>query len=325
MTRKTLIWAALIVIVVAAIAATQWPTKDSSPAQVADQPNTASSSQRTVKHAQGETAIPEHPQKVAVFDLNALDTLDALGVDIMAVAGQSFPDYLQKYADKKYLNLGTLFEPNYEAVNAAQPDLIIVGSRSSAKYKNLSGIAPTIDMPTDNSQPMKSSLANAQLLGRIFDKEAQAQALSEELTQAAEQLRAKTADRGKGLIVLVTGGKLSAYGPGSRFGMLHTDFGVPAAAPDLTISLHGEAISSEFILKTNPDWLFVIDRDVAIGDSGAARQVLDNPLVHQTTAWQKDQVVYLNPANWYLIGEGPQAIRAMIRQVDESYDRVAQP
>lgn len=322
MNRKTLLWAALALIVVGGIVVSQWPSAATPAAAAAA---STSAPQRIVTHAQGETAIPEHPQRVAVFDLNALDTLDALGVDIIGVPGRVFPDYLQKYAADPYLNLGTLFEPNYEVVNAAQPDLIIVGGRSSAKYKNLAGIAPTIDMPSDNTQPLKTAVANVQLLGRIFDREAQAQALSQEVTQAANDLRAKTADRGTGLVVLVTGGKLSAYGPGSRFGMLHTDFGVPPAAPNLAISLHGEAISSEFILKTNPDWLFVIDRDVAIGDTGAANQVLDNPLVHQTKAWQQNQVVYLNPTNWYLIGEGIQAVRAMIKQVDESYDRAGQP
>ena len=55
--------------------------------------------------------------------------------------------------------------------------------------------------------------------------------------------------------------------------------------------------------KTNPDWLFVIDRSAAIGeDSIGAKAVLDNKLVAQTTAWSKDQVVYLSPDSYLAFG-----------------------
>ncbi|MEI7377369.1 siderophore ABC transporter substrate-binding protein [Dickeya chrysanthemi] len=279
------------------------------------------SQQRSVTHAQGHTVVPFNPQRVAVFDIGALDTLDALGVKVMGVAGRTFPSYLSHYADSRYLLMGTLFEPDYEAINAARPDLIITGLRSSSKFKPLSNMAPTIDMPTDDAHPVQTTLANTQLLASIFGREARAAELTTEIKQAMENLRARTVNGGKGLIILVSGGKMSAYGPGSRFGVLHGDFGVPPAAPHLTVSLHGEAIGSEFILKTNPDWLFVIDRDVAIGQTGAARQVLDNPLVRQTTAWKQDQVMYLDPGVWYLGGGGIQALRQMIKQIDEGYGR----
>ena len=41
----------------------------------------------------------------------------------------------------------------------------------------------------------------------------------------------------------------------------------------------------------------------AIGEDGAgAKAVLDNPLVAQTTAWDKDQVVYLSPDSYLAFG-----------------------
>ncbi|MGO4835674.1 ABC transporter substrate-binding protein, partial [Rhizobiaceae sp. 2RAB30] len=127
----------------------------------------------------------------------------------------------------------------------------------------------------------------------------------------------KAADKaGKGLLVLTTGGKMSAYGPGSRFGVLHSEFGITPAREGLDTSNHGQAASFEFILETNPDWLFVIDRDAAIGREGeAAKQFLDNELVAQTTAWKTGQVVYLDPAGWYLIGGGITALRANADQI----------
>lgn len=275
-----------------------------------------------VHHAQGETDVPLQPRNVAVLDLGALDSLDALGVEVHGVAGDLFPGHLKKYADRsKYVEVGTLFEPNYEVLSKMAPDLIITGGRSSAKFASLAGQAATIDMPADDARPVQVALDNLSMLAGIFGKQERAAVVTQEVTDQLSKLRELTAQRGRGLILLVSGGKLSAYGAGSRFGVLHSDFGVPPAAEQLQPSLHGEAVGAEFVLKTNPDWLFVIDRDSAIGQAGAARQVLDNPLVRQTTAWEKGQVVYLDPVNWYLVGGGTTALRAMIAQVREAYEK----
>src|SRR5690606_13966933 len=82
-----------------------------------------------VKHAQGETTVAQNPAKVVTFDYAALDTLDAPGVDITGLPGSNLPEYLGKFADDKCLKLGSIFEPDYEAVAAAAPDLIIVAGR----------------------------------------------------------------------------------------------------------------------------------------------------------------------------------------------------
>lgn len=276
---------------------------------------------RWVTHPQGRTAIPLNPRRVIVFDLSTLDNLAALEVEaVIGVPQVTMPAQLRQYNDKRYAHVGSLFEPDYEAVNALKPDLIIVGGRSSAKFPQLAAIAPTIDVPTTPNQPIEGAIANVEQLGVIFGKEERARQLAVGLRNAVQQLKAKTASRGKGLIVMVAGGKLGAYGPGSRFGVIHSGFGVPVAVEGLSTSLHGEAVGFEFILKTNPDWLFVIDRDAAIGRDGAARQVLDNPLVRGTRAWKSGQVVYLDPVNWYLIGDGIQALTQMTAQVSAAYD-----
>jgi iron complex transport system substrate-binding protein len=112
------------------------------------------------------------------------------------------------------------------------------------------------------------------------------------------------------------GGKMSAYGPGSRFGMIHDALGIKPAIEGLAVATHGQAISAELVLKANPDWLFVLDRDGAVGQgSGAAKRALENELIAQTAAWKKDQVVYLDPMNWYLAGGGIQSLQANLDQI----------
>lgn len=274
----------------------------------------------TVKHSQGELVLKATPKKVAVFDLAALDTLDALEVEVTGAAGGFFPPYLSKFADPKYANVGSLFEPDYEAINALKPDLVIVGGRSSAKYADLAKLAPTIDLSTDDKGYQESVIRNAETLAKIFGKQDAAAARIAKLKASIEDLKALSGKAGKGLIVLTTGGYISAYGPGSRFGVLHDDFGVTPAAEGLSTALHGEAISHEFILKTNPDWLFVVDRDAAIGQAGqSAAQFLDNELVRQTTAWKKGQVVYLDPVNWYLVGGGLTSMQRDVDQLTEAF------
>jgi iron complex transport system substrate-binding protein len=272
-----------------------------------------------IQHTKGETNVPSKPKKVIVLDLASLDTLNALGVEVSGVPTARFPEYLAKYGSDKYEKVGTLFEPNYEAVNAAAPDLIIVGGRSSAKYADLAKIAPTIDMTVDPKDYVGSVKRNVQNLAKIFDKQAEADAQVAKLDKAMADLRQEAAKAGKGLLVLTTGGKMSAYGPGSRFGLLHTDFGIVPAVDGLATTNHGQAVSSEFILKTNPDWLFVIDRDMATGRAaGAAQKVLDNELVGQTTAWKNKQVVYLDPVSWYLIGGGLTSLQASADQITKA-------
>ncbi|RZJ16186.1 MAG: siderophore ABC transporter substrate-binding protein [Haliea sp.] len=282
--------------------------------------------QTSVTHAAGTTVVPAAPKSVLVFDLASLDTLQALGVEVKGVPTAKFPPQLAKYAGKGYVKVGSLFEPDYEAVNAARPDLIIIGGRSAAKYPELSKLAPTIDMTVSEKDHLGSIYSNAQTLGRIFGKEAQAKALIEKAQSSVAALKVQAAKSGKGMVVLTTGGKMSAYGPGARFGaVMHDTFGVPAAQARLNASNHGQAISNEFILQTNPEWLFVIDRDAAIGREGtSAQRLLDNELVRQTTAWKKQQVVYLDAVNWYVLGgAGLPSLQANVDQLSAALKRGA--
>src|SRR5690606_38252236 len=270
----------------------------------------------TIKHAQGETTLPDTPKKVIVFDMASLDTLDALGVEVAGVPGGNKPDSLKKYEGDEYLKVGTLFEPDFEAVNAAEPDLIIVGGRSAPKYADLSKIAPTIDMTSAPDDFLNNMKANVKTLASVFGKDEEAQARLAKLDESIAALKVKAANAGRVLTILTTGGRMSAHGKGGRFTIVYDDFGMTPAAEDLKVGTHGQSISNEFILENNPDWLLVVDRDAAIGQEGqAAEQVLNNELVTQANAWKNNHVVYLNAANWYIIGGGLNAVQANVDEL----------
>lgn len=274
-----------------------------------------------IEHAQGTTEVPANPETVLVFDLAALDTLDALGIAPAGVPTGVKPQSLAKYNEASYPKIGSLFEPDYEAVAAAAPDLIIVGGRSAAKYGELAEIAPTIDVTVDFDNYLDSAEERVRTLAEIFGKEKEADARLAALETSITALREKAKGAGTALIILTTGGRMSAYGPGSRFGIIHTAFGMTPAAPGLDVATHGQAISYEFILETNPDYLFVVDRDAAIGQQGqSAAAMLDNQIIHQTRAWENDRIVYLTPDNWYLSGTGLQSMQAMVDELTAAFD-----
>ena len=266
-----------------------------------------------VQTARGEAVVPQNPERVAVYDLGAVDTLSKLGVKIGASVDSQNLAYLDAPL-KDAVKAGTLFEPNYEALNAYNPQLIVIGSRM-AKDKvsdELAKLAPTIDMTAQTDNMKESAKARIDAYGRIFGKQAEADALKAEIDKTFADAKAAAQGKGKGLVILVNAGKLSAFGPDSRLGgWIHRDIGVPAVDEAIKEGSHGQPVSFEYIKEKNPDWLFVLDRSAAIGEEGqAAREVLNNPLVAQSTAWKKGQVVYLPPETYLAAGGAQELLNA---------------
>ncbi|MDR7081601.1 iron complex transport system substrate-binding protein [Arthrobacter ginsengisoli] len=271
----------------------------------------------TVEHAQGTTAdVPVNPETVFTFDLGVLDTMDALGVEPDGVPKATYPAALQKYSEERFTKIGSMKEPDFEAISAGAPDLIIISGRTAGAYEELSKIAPTIDLTLDTAEPMASFKSQTATLGKIFGKEALVTDKLAAIDSTIGETRAKAADAGRGLIVLTSGGELTAYGAGSRFGIIHDVLGVTAAADIKADAAHGEAVSFEFIKETNPDVLYVVNRDSATGsDATASNAVLDNDLVQSTNAGKNGKIVGLDPAGWYLVGYGLNNIQAMVEAV----------
>ena len=71
----------------------------------------------TVKTARGDAKVPQNPERIAVYDLGMLDTLNKLGVKTGLSIDKNRLPYLDEYF-KTTKPAGTLFEPDYEALNA---------------------------------------------------------------------------------------------------------------------------------------------------------------------------------------------------------------
>ncbi|WP_340372391.1 siderophore ABC transporter substrate-binding protein [Peribacillus sp. FSL E2-0218] len=276
----------------------------------------AKSEEMTVKHQLGETKVKTNPKKVVVFDMGALDTLDKFGVEVAAVPHDGLPKYLSSYKDTTE-NAGGLKEPDFEKINELAPDLILISGRQSEAYEELSKIAPTVFVGVDTTKYMESFKENVTLLGKIFGKEDEA---AKELATVEEHINAlkeKVPADKKGLIVLANGGKISAYGPDSRFGIIHDVFGVPAVDDKLEVSTHGQSVSFEYIAEKNPDYLFVVDRDAVVGDGAAAKETVENDIVKNTKAFKDGNIIYLDPNYWYLSGGGLESVDEMVNEISK--------
>ncbi|MGY1712476.1 siderophore ABC transporter substrate-binding protein [Geodermatophilus sp. SYSU D00758] len=268
--------------------------------------------------------VPKNPEDIVVFDIASLDTIGALGGEVAGAPLDSVPDYLQQYLADDAFNAGTLFEADLVEIEARQPDLIIVANRSAALYEDLSEIAPTVDLSlrgsyTDNLERTTT------FLGEVLGAEEEAAAALDEIEAGIQEARAATADAGTGLGLMVAGGELSAMapagedavGPAVRGGLIYDVFGVQPAVADVEAATHGEPVSFEFLLETDPDTLWVVDRDAATGEEGTqpAEAVLDNEIVRQTTAAHEDRIVHLDAMAWYIVFGGLDTTQVMIDDV----------
>ncbi|PRY35859.1 iron complex transport system substrate-binding protein [Geodermatophilus tzadiensis] len=268
--------------------------------------------------------VPVDPQRIVALDMAALDTIGALGGEVAGAPVDSVPDYLQQHLADDVFDAGTLFEADLVEIEAQQPDLIVIGGRSSALYEDLSEIAPTVDLSLRGTYT-ETLERNATFLGEVLGAEDEAAAAIAELEAGIEEARAATADAGTGLGLMVSGGELSAMAPagedsdarGARGGLIYDAFGVQPAVEDVEAATHGEPVSFEFLLETDPDHLWVVDRDAATGEEGAqaAAAVLDNEIVARTTAARQDRIHHLDPVAWYVVFGGIDTTRIMIDDV----------
>ncbi|GAA0122591.1 MAG: siderophore ABC transporter substrate-binding protein [Clostridium argentinense] len=272
--------------------------------------------QLKIAHELGEAEVNKNPKKVVAFDYGIIDSLDKMGVEIEALPKSNLPASLEKYKDEKYLDAGTLFEPDFEKINEIKPDVIFISGRQSKVYEELNKIAPTIYLSIDDKDYMGSFAKNMNTLGEIFNKESFVEKELKNINKAAEELSEKASKSGKNaLVTLANDGSLSAYGPESRFGVIHKGFGFTPVDENIDNSNHGQKISFEYIVEKDPDYIFVVDRGAIVGGKTSANQVFENDLIKNTKAYKEKNIIYLDPQIWYISTGGFNSTMKMIEEV----------
>ncbi|MDO5701688.1 MAG: ABC transporter substrate-binding protein [Bowdeniella nasicola] len=303
----------------------------SAPAPETDQTSEESTSEGgdafpvTVKHAQGELTIEEQPEKIVVMDLGVMDTLEAIGAKD-AVKGvpmpDRLPDFLGGYSD--VASVGSLFEPDMEEIAKIDPDLVIVAARSASLYQDLSKSYPTIDATISWKEPDYSERVPEQvrMIGEATGHADEAEQAAKDLEDKIAEYDGLASDKGSAIVVMTNGGEISLHGPQSRWAPIFDVLGFEPGFEEKADEGHkGQKVSFETVKEINPDYIFVVDRDAAIGevDPGqTAEKVLDNDLVKATTAAQEDHIVYLTPDRWYLVMTGASNYGVLLDEIGDA-------
>ena len=115
--------------------------------------------------------------------------------------------------------------------------------------------------------------------------------------------------------------KNAVLGNDGRCSLISREAGFENIGVDAEIdtSTHGNEASFEFVVEKEPDYVFVLDRDAAVGTEGAklAQEIMENELIMGTEAYRNGNLIYLsNPAVWYTAEGGIRALDQMIGDLE---------
>ncbi|WP_353055800.1 ABC transporter substrate-binding protein [Leucobacter sp. CX42] len=293
----------------------------------------AAASTVTITDNHGEIEVPVNPERVVVLDNHAFETLTEWDVPLVAapkdVMGTVWPNYTD---DESVANVGNHREPDLEAIIAASPDLIIGGYRFGDYYDDLvkqNPDAKVIELaPRDGEDVFSELKRESTILGQIFDHEAEATALNDDLDAAIAG--AKEAYDGKSTVMAVntSAGKIGYLAPGVGRS-LGPIFGALDLKPALEVEgasddHKGDDISVEAIAASNPDWIVALDRDAAFaadereeGSLPATELITNSEALKNVTAVTEGNVVVLD-SNFYLT-EDIQAYTDLFNQLKAAF------
>ena len=306
-----------------------------------------------------EVTVPYDPQRIVVADMASLDILDNLGLGERVVGSPTTAlDYLQDYVNNDNIeNLGTIKEVDMEKVMACEPDVIFMGGRMAEYYDALSEIAPVVRLISDTEVGLVESVRNnAAAIASIFGLEEEVDEKMAGFESRIEALR-EIADGKTAVVGMCTSGSFNVLGNDGRCSIIGVEcgfenIGVSVASAggserggkghgsgketgneteqgaeteqssgsgQTATATHGNEASFEYIVSLNPDYVFVMDRDAAIGTDGAklAPEIMENELVMGTDAYKNGNIVYLeHPGVWYTAEGGITALDTMIADLE---------
>ncbi|MEM9464856.1 MAG: iron-siderophore ABC transporter substrate-binding protein [Actinomycetota bacterium] len=152
-----------------------------------------------VTHKFGETEVPRDPQRVLSLGFSDQDDLLALGVvpvGILDWFGDQ-PNAVWPWAqpllgDAEPTVIPAVVEPNVELIASVDPDLIVAVSQGLTReqYDLLSELAPTVAQHADYADYRAPWQERTRLIGSIFDKADEAEALIRGVEDRFAEVRA---------------------------------------------------------------------------------------------------------------------------------------
>lgn len=259
-----------------------------------------SAATRLIRHAMGETNVPVHPQRVVVLDTGELDSVFALGMKpvgaVEALPGMGLQAYFGERADGIAL-VGTIGEPNLEAIVALKPDLIISSKlRHEDIYAQLAQIAPTVFAERVGVVWKENFKLHAEALGRTEE----ARRVEADYQARVEQLRQQLGDPGATSVAVVRflEGQVRQYQRGSFIGTILDDVGVARPASQQLTDETWTEVNRELIPQLDADVMFVTHYGPA--EKTPLREFRSDPLWSQLQVVQQGRVYDVADDHWML-------------------------
>lgn len=302
--------------IVASVAAFSLILTGCSASQGSDSDSTSASANGeaiSVEDNFGTQEVPVNPERVAATDNRAFEILADWGIPLVAAPIPLIPKTVDAYnADTVGVDLGTHREPNLEALVASEPQVVINGQRFEQYHDDITTLVPDaaiVDLePREGEDFFSELIRQTEGLGTVFGKEEEAAKLVDDFNAALD--RAKAAYDGESTVMALnaSGGELGYIAPGEGrfYGPIFTALGLkPALEVNNASDDHeGDDISVEAVAQSNPDWIFMLDRDggtSAADEEGyvpAERLIKDNAALKNITAVKDDHLVFA-PADTY--------------------------
>ncbi len=238
----------------------------------------------TVKDIHGEVKVPTNPERIVSLDNRTFETLSDWNIKLLAVPKLVMAKNSKYVLDENVKDIGNHREPNFEILASLDPQLVIVGQRFAKYYQQIKELVPNaavVDFSFDVSNKAKNpgqNLVNGFIeitntLATIFGKDAEAKSLIERFNNSINAVKSAYNKDDKVMSVVVSGGKIGYAAPmyGRVWGPLYEIFNFTPSleVKDSTSDHKGDDISVEAIANSNPDWLFVLDRDANTNNNGS--------------------------------------------------------
>lgn len=287
-----------------------------------------------VEDNDGTQTVAVPPQSVVALDNRTFELLADWGVELSAAPVALMPDTVSYVDDASIPDIGNHREPDLELIVAADPDLIISGQRFYTYNEEIASLVPDatiITLEPREGEPFDEELRRqVRVLGEIFDKQDEAQALIDEFDAAIARVEAAYDPADTVMAVNTSGGAIGylAPGVGRTLGPLFDILGLTPAleVEGATDDHQGDEISVEAIASSNPAWILVLDRDAAIAAdepeySPAADILVGSEALTSVTAIVDDQIVYM-PTDTYL-NEGIQTYTEFLNAFADALEAAA--
>jgi len=310
----------------------------------------------TVFDFDGPVEVMQNPTSVAIFDYSVLDLLYQVGFartgieTLILPTVDTLPDHFAWFQEQQDITIatgGTLFYVDWDVMDLLQPELVILGGRSFGMDVAGNRLSPEevaefrdetearydetafLNMRTQVqvAAVLEDMTRNAVALAQIFPD------LADDLlnrvsaiTAEVENIRAEVTQLESRALMVSTGSptNMSVFLANSRYSMIYDEFGfLPVQdEPIEWTDQHGFDVRAEFVLETNPDVIFLLDRSEVVGTGPGADNFLNDPIIQMTDAYQNGNIIIVGGEAWYTITTGFFGLETMIADVRSFLDNL---